>query len=773
MPKNILFTKSISFRQTRNCIAVAIILGLIISTIQLTIDYRNHQDEVNEMIQHVLTSADGPASLAAFNFDTVSGGYITQGLASFLPITNAEILLDTKEQIAITQSNRIEGVSNISRLFFGEKRVISIPLSMENRGDMINVGELIIEIDYARTGKAFIKRATLVFIFAGLKNVVFAVLLLLVFHQTITKSIVKLCLELRLKEEATRINMPKEHAEDELGILVSAFNESFETIRSQREKISGIVRNLELMVDERTNQLEDKNTELKLKNEVALNASRAKSDFLAMMSHELKTPLSAIQGLTQLLLLDDLTNEQRNKLDSIQFSCESLLSIVNNILGYSRLENKELKAEILDFNIRKLINSITFLFTAEATKKQIHLKVNVDSSVPQIVRGDAGKIRQVMINLIGNAIKFTEKGHIRINVTKDALDKTESILIYSVTDTGIGIAADNLDNIFESFSQADQSIRRDYGGTGVGLAICKKLTEGLGGVIGVDSVLNEYSHFWFSMPFEIGEEKYSYTGNKRKTILIEPLRILVVEDNIILQTVTCSMLELHGHKLTRASNGVEAIKILEQTKVDVILMDIQMPRLDGFETTKVIRNHEDRSIRDIPVIALTVNANDENQGKCKVYGMNDMVAKPLTMNSIARAISTSCGVKILSEVDISNCIVHKSVYLDEEIVHNNLSSLGKDRFRAILSKAYVSIKDKLNLINELYKSKDYKLISAEAHSLAGLAGGIGFTIVSEMAMAVEEKPEQGSLKEVEELIHNIERVLNISQKVLGRDIQLN
>lgn len=385
--------------------------------------------------------------------------------------------------------------------------------------------------------------------------------------------------------------------------------------------------NLEKTVNERTSELEKEKTK-------AQNATKTKSQFLANMSHEIRTPINGVIGMSYLLLQTKLTKKQRDYLEKIDTSAKSLLGIINDILDISKIEAGKLTIENIEFNLHESINRVVTPLEVVADEKNININIEYGDNVGEFFIGDALRISQILTNLLGNAIKFTNNGNIDVKVTKTDNSK----LKFEVKDTGIGLSEEEQKKLFVSFSQADSSTTRKYGGTGLGLAISKQLVELMGGKIWVESKENEGSNFIFEL--ELKEIKSSAKENNKKDVLIEKnifnaKRILIVEDNITNQMVILGLLEDYVADIDVANNGEEAVALFEKDKYDLILMDIQMPVMDGYEATKIIRRIDE----NIPIIALTANAMNEEIEKTKAAKMNEHLTKPIDVEKLFYTIS--------------------------------------------------------------------------------------------------------------------------------------
>ena len=369
-------------------------------------------------------------------------------------------------------------------------------------------------------------------------------------------------------------------------------------------------------------------------------AASIKENFMANMSHEIRTPMNAILGFTHLLQKEPLTEKAKEFLSSIQRSGENLLTIINDVLDFSKIEAGMMRIESIAFSLRGLLHSVETMFRTKAQAKNLWISVTVDEAIPDVLKGDAVRLTQIMVNLVNNSLKFTNSGGVSIAVT--ALEQSVDTLLvsFSVRDTGIGIPSDKITTIFDRFQQADEDTTRKYGGTGLGLSIVKELVELQNGNIAVTSTPDKGTEFIFTIPYtianDITEKELSYiadggiTGNKSDVL------ILVVEDNLMNQSLIKHLLTDWSLDFDIVNNGKEAIEALRKKNYEFILMDIQMPVMDGYTATGVIRNELKN---DIPIIAMTAHAMAGEREKCLSYGMNEYISKPIRENELFKIIN--------------------------------------------------------------------------------------------------------------------------------------
>ncbi|WP_227175664.1 hybrid sensor histidine kinase/response regulator [Marinobacter sp. CA1] len=752
-------TKRLSFRLTRNTVLLAMALGLVLNLAHVTLDYFNAREAMDEDIRALLEISRSPASQIAYNLDVRLAEELLDGLLEHPAIIDARII--DPEGFTLAASSRSSpdsGYRWLSDSLFEASRFYASDLSVPQLAE-IPLGQLAITIDTYHYGLGFLERAGYTVVSGFIKSLVLSVILLFVFYFMLTKPMLRVVNALGRVDtdspEKVRLPVPPKHNEDEIGLMVSIINQHLDTIDhslAQLKAAESAMKNyssqLESEVDARTREISEKNEALQRSNralikakEDAVRRARSRASFLANMSHEIRTPLNGVLGMLDLALEGELEHSQRDRLEIAHNAGASLLGLLNDILDISKVEAGKLNLEIIPFNLRRLIEECATLHAEQARRKGIDLVAEIEPALAEQFLGDPTRTRQVINNLLSNAIKFTETGSVRISAHQG-----KGKVQLDIIDTGIGMSAEGLDRIFSPFSQADDDTTRLYGGTGLGLTLCRQLVERMHGHIKLESEPNQGTHFTVQLPLAAQEaaepethfpehllqqgvtllipEGYPHqsaienqllawgipvhndfvhrtgillaapedstirataqsweglgviwldrSGNlpptqypvtltlplQREVLrkrLREPtqmqhrpaarpelqpsrhgLRLLLVEDNQVNQLVASAILKKLGHQVTVAENGQAALSTLEAQRFDLVLMDCQMPVMDGYTATRRIR--EVPAWRELPIVAVTANVMQGDRDDCLAAGMNDYISKPYNREDLEAVI---------------------------------------------------------------------------------------------------------------------------------------
>ena len=582
-------SKRLSYRQARLVVMIAVGLGMLFSFLQIYLDYFSTQKEFDSTINQLLDTIKQPAVQAAYTLDRGLAEKVVQGLFHYQAIYKVELLDDSKEILAKDKKALIETRWRwISELIFGRDKIYQIPLFLPQNSQF---GLLKVTVDTHFIAISFLERG-LVILMSGLaRHLLLAAILLYLFHYIVTKPLFNMAITLAsidpFKSEKNHLASLPGHDEDELGQLVNSINQLLKFIRkgiTERERIL---------------------QEMAAAKQAAEAANEAKTLFLQKMSHELRTPMNGVVGMLQLSLYTELTPTQREYLEIAQTAGEHLSELIDDILDISTIEQGEVTLKYERFEIRKVVEETVESLAEQAYQKQIDLITLVTPEIPQWVKGDRARFRQIITNLLNNAIKFTEQGEVFIQVSPTLVDEEQVLLYCEVSDTGIGISKEMRPYIFDKFNQGDNSLTRQHEGAGIGLTLCKQLVELMGGNIDVYSEPGHGSTFWFSIRLQPTETESEVSSTSTS---LTGLRILIVDDSVNQRRVLSEYLNYWEVSYDTADTAALALNKLrtaatQNSAFDIVIIDQDLPDLDGASLSRIIKT--DVNIVNTRLIILT------------------------------------------------------------------------------------------------------------------------------------------------------------------------
>ena len=491
-------------------------------------------------------------------------------------------------------------------------------------------------------------------------------------------------------------------------------------------------------------------------------ATRAKSEFLAVMSHEIRTPMNGVLGMAHLLLDTPLSGGQRRQVETLRDSGQALLTILNDILDFSKMEAGKLELAAEDFDLERVVGSVTALMTPRAREKGLALHASLASDVPIALRGDAGRLRQVLLNLVGNAIKFTERGEVRVEVTQSGPANGRVPLSICVHDTGIGIPPEAQARLFQEFTQVDASATRRYGGTGLGLAISRRIVLAMGGDIGIDSKAGAGSTFTVTVALERAQAPLAPEPHMAASA-VTPLRILLAEDNAVNREVALGLLQRDGHAVTVVTDGAQAVATARGGGFDVILMDVHMPGMDGTEATRIIRGFPPPGGR-VPIVALSASVLKDEIDICFESGMDEFLAKPIDPAALTRMLARLAT----SDAPPPAAAPAAGTLLDEAYLRALVEALGAAHVAALAAGLPEEMDAHLRRLTGVVPGTDVTALRAAAHALKGVAANLGLSALAAVAGAVEEAAHAGDAGRVGKLAADLSGCADASLAALRR-----
>jgi signal transduction histidine kinase/ActR/RegA family two-component response regulator len=622
----------ISLTLIRNVLLAGILIGLVIVPVRLKQNIEDKAARIDFEMKLLIEAVKGPAAEAAYNLDENLARKAAAGVYEHPAVANVVLIDDFGSILANlgrVHSRREQGL--LSAVVSGWREYYDLPLSYLGRV----VGRLTVGLDSPAIAAEIMRDSILNSSLDVVGLLVMAAILLGVFHVTLTRPMLEVNRRLAAIEPSrkpgSRLDAPRGHEKDELGLLVESVNRLFERIEQDIERREII------------------QEQLRRAKENAEEASKAKSEFLANMSHEVRTPLNAILGMTEMTLDSDLDREQRANLRMVLDSGETLLRVMNDILDVSKVDAGIVEVSMEPLHPAEIVERAVDMFLGEARTKGVELVGRVDENVPKAVVGDRGRVRQVLFNLLGNAIKFTDRGRVELRVERvGRLQSDKAALKFSVSDTGMGIPEEQRDKIFEAFTQLDGSYARQYQGAGLGLAIVSRFVRLMGGRVEVESELGRGSVFSFTLAMPVTSQAREEAAVDEEDVVLDldGRRVLLAEDNPVNKLYAVKLLEDLGLDVTAVDDGREALAALKKERFDVAVLDVQMPGMDGLAVAEAVRGNGAGLDPDTPLVAMTAHAMKGDREKFLAAGMDDYVAKPVDRVELKKALMRAMAGRI-------------------------------------------------------------------------------------------------------------------------------
>jgi len=761
----------LGYRMTRYVIGCSLIFVFISTSAQLMLSYRKELRVIDQQSALISSSYTGSLAKSLWDLDYPQIQLQLKGILNLPDVMFLELTANGVDGLSTITLNQPPGSHHRTRSHPFDLLYTDIDDGTRQ------LGRLSVVYDLEAIQYRILRNGMDTLLIQALLVITIALALLWLFHRQITRHLEAMAdysrkIAAGALDCSLDLNRRRPHKPDELDALATALNEMRLAIQQdiqRREEEELALRDnrdqLQVLIEHRTESL-------RKAKEAAEDANSAKSQFLSTMSHEIRTPMNGMLGMIQLLKKSPLNSAQREQVDVLYEACDCLLETFNHVLQYGRLVEGAYTAEKSDFSLQRMLHSLIQLMQAGAEGKELTLELEIDPALADNLYGAANPLRQILTNLLSNAIKFTDRGCVRLRAELLQQNRQQQQLRLVVEDTGIGISPGLLEHIFDRFTQADESITRRFGGTGLGLAICKELANVLEGRIGVASTPGEGSRFWLELPLTLTEgEKHEPAAAHR----CRPLSILLVEDVELNRRVAVNLLESQGHKVDTAGDGDAALRRLNQSRYDLILMDMHLPGISGLELTERITSNTASPNCDTPIVALTASVRPESVSRYLRAGICQVIAKPVREELLLATLAEVCDGSGRDNPEQRKIIAAgNDPAVQLPLVNNTLltahrRALGRLQVAELL-RSFLDLYQEIRPALESGLTGDDPVETAElAHKLAGACDTLGLLRASDRLRTLEQQAESRSgqwqalmpetLETLEETAQAVERLL--------------